>query len=262
LRFAAHNDGAAPARWLLELAEPLLEHVDLYVVHRDGRSESWRTGSALPFANRALGHANFVFPLENAPHEAAIYYLRVRGGPVLRAPLRAWSYAAYAEHHERELLLRALCLGALLTLALSQLNARVRRMQGAWRALFVLSLAGVLMSFSGQLAQFLLPDSPRAVVHLPALTVALAMVSLAFGAADQLRAHAQLARPCRAAAYAMLLLLPLAWLVHTGLVLRVELGLLLALSSLVLIRLVRPLAGRLRSQAASARVQVLPRAGE
>jgi hypothetical protein len=118
LRFSAHNRGEQPARWILEVSEPTLDHVDLYAVHADGSVEHHQSGDKLAFARRAISHANFVFELRNPARDATTYYLRVQSDDVLRAPVHAWSPHAYTAHHDRDVLLHSWCIGALILVAL------------------------------------------------------------------------------------------------------------------------------------------------
>jgi hypothetical protein len=100
---------------------------------------------------------------------------------MLRAPLRAWAPVAYEVHHQRDVLLRALCLGALLLVALYHLGifGSSRHVEHACFGAAALSLAAVSVSLNGQLAQFVLPHQPRLVLRMPAITMALAMMTIA-----------------------------------------------------------------------------------
>ncbi|MET0284278.1 MAG: sensor histidine kinase [Polyangiales bacterium] len=182
LRFAAYNDSARATRWLLEVAEPSLDHVDLYVVHADGRTEHFVGGDALPFASRAIRHVHTTFALEAPAYDQARYYLRVQSDDVLRAPLRAWSPDAYRRQHERDSLFVVLCVGALLLVAVYHLGVSwmVRQKENAWFSLVALALLSVLMSLGGQFGQLLFDESPRLANKLPSLSLALAMLTVAF----------------------------------------------------------------------------------
>jgi signal transduction histidine kinase len=182
LRFSSKNAGAHATRWLLEVAEPTLDHVDLYVVHEDGRTEHFEGGDALPFASRAIRHVHTTFALEAPAYDTARYYLRVQSGEVLRAPLRAWSPDAYRRQHERDSLFVVLCVGALLLVAVYHLGVSwmVRQKENAWFSLVALALLSVLMSLGGLFGQLLFDEHPALANQLPALSLALAMLTVAF----------------------------------------------------------------------------------
>ena len=70
VRFEVRNETDAALPWLLELAYPHLDYVDLYLPRAQGGFEVRRTGDHLPFAQRDLEYRNFVFELEE-PRTAA-----------------------------------------------------------------------------------------------------------------------------------------------------------------------------------------------
>ncbi|MET0284279.1 MAG: sensor histidine kinase [Polyangiales bacterium] len=234
LRVPVRNESALPRTWLLEVPEPTLEHVQLHVVHRDGRSESYQSGTALPFSSRGVRHANFVFELTSPAHDEAMVYVRARSDYVLRAPLHAWTPAAYAAHHENDLLVRALCIGALLLVALYHFGVfiLVRQLENLWYSWVALALGGVMMSLTGQLGQFVLPNHPHLVARSLSVTIAFAMVMVAFfthAATEPLKTLPALTRLLFQVALSTLGLLALALLAPVGLVLRLELAILMLL---------------------------------
>jgi two-component system, sensor histidine kinase LadS len=248
MRFSVHNRESKALPWLLEITEPSLDHVDVYLVHADGRVNALHGGDALPFATRALGHANFVFPFTTAPGEQTRYYVRVRSGDILRAPMRAWSVRAYDADHERDTFLHALCTGALVLVALYHFGVfwLVRQVENVWFALVALSLGAVLLSFEGRVGQFFLPRDPALANRMPALTIAVAMVTVAFftyAATAQLKTQPALSRVLQYVAQSSLGLLGVALLLPPGIALRIEYSILfvLTLSGPYLLRI----AGRL-----------------
>jgi two-component system, sensor histidine kinase LadS len=235
MRFSVHSAATTALPWLLEITEPSLDHVDVYVVHPDGRVSALHGGDALPFATRALGHANFVFPLTAAPGEHARYYVRVQSGDVLRAPMRAWSVRAYEVHHERDTFLHAWCTGALVLVALYHFGVfcLVRQVENVWFALVALSLGAVLLSFDGRFGQFFLPHDPALANRMPAATIALAMVTVAFftyAATAQLRTQPALSRVLLYVAKSSLGLFAVALLLPPGTALRLECAILFVLT--------------------------------
>jgi len=199
LRFSVRNDGSSVHRWLLEIAEPTLDHVDLYAVHQDGRSERRHGGDALPFASRAVPHGNLVFELQNTAKDQATYYVRVQSNDFLHVPIRAWSPSVYAAHHERDVLLHAWCIGALLAVALYHFGvfALVRQVENIWFALVALSLCTVLMGNSGTIGQLFLPHHPQLANRAHVMSVALALLTISFftyAATEQLKTQPKLSR--------------------------------------------------------------------
>jgi signal transduction histidine kinase len=234
LRVPVRNDSAVPRSWVLEVPEPSLQQVQVHVVHRDGTTESYHSGAALPFASRRVRHANFVFELVSPAHDAAMVYVRARTDFVLRAPLHAWTPEAYAAHHEADLLLRALCIGALLLVALYHFGVfgLVRQIENFWFALVALSLGSVMMTLTGQLWQFMLPNRPDLYARSPVVTIALGMLTVAFfthAATVPMKTLPHLTRLLFMVALSTLGLLGLALFAPVGMVLRFELGILMLL---------------------------------
>ena len=64
------NNPAAQRNWLLELAYPPLDHLDLYLPDAAGRYQLvQRTGDALPFSSRQIRQDNYLFDLDFAPDQ-------------------------------------------------------------------------------------------------------------------------------------------------------------------------------------------------
>ena len=85
-----------PQSWLLELAYPPLDHLELYEEGGDGRFHlSHRTGDALPFSSREIRQNNYLFTLDFQPEQVRRVYLRLQSQGSIQAPLSLWSPAAY-----------------------------------------------------------------------------------------------------------------------------------------------------------------------
>jgi len=73
------HDTEAQRTWLLELAYPPLDHLDLYLPDGQGGYRlARRTGDALPFASREIRQNNYLFKLDFTPGEAKTVYLRLQ----------------------------------------------------------------------------------------------------------------------------------------------------------------------------------------
>lgn len=105
----------APREWMLELAYPPLDRVDLYVPGAGGAFVRQSGGDALPFASRAVQHRNHVMPVLLQPGPATIY-LRLASQGTVSAPVRLWQPAALWAHDQAEYALLSLYFGLLLGL--------------------------------------------------------------------------------------------------------------------------------------------------
>jgi adenylate cyclase len=82
--------------WLLEVASPFLDHVDLYLPQAGGDYTVIRSGDARPFAEREIAHRHPLFRLPAALAGPA--YLHVYSEGLINIPLRLWQPDAFASH--------------------------------------------------------------------------------------------------------------------------------------------------------------------
>lgn len=69
---------AQPRQWLLELAYPPMDHIELYLPGSDGEFVlARRTGDALPYASRPIRQNNYLFELPLQPGQSTTAYLRL-----------------------------------------------------------------------------------------------------------------------------------------------------------------------------------------
>ncbi|MES2972451.1 MAG: 7TM diverse intracellular signaling domain-containing protein [Pseudomonadota bacterium] len=108
-------EAGAPRDWMLELAYPPLDRVDLYAPGADGAFARQSGGDALPFASRKVQHRNHVMPVTLQPGPATLY-LRLESQGTVSAPVRLWQPAALWAHDQAEYSLLSLYFGLLIGL--------------------------------------------------------------------------------------------------------------------------------------------------
>ncbi|WP_256590855.1 MULTISPECIES: 7TM-DISM domain-containing protein [unclassified Pseudomonas] len=114
LRYHPTNP-ATHRTWLLELAYPPLDHLDLYLPDAAGNYQLVRqTGDALPFASREIRQNNFLFNLDFTPDQTQTLYLRLQSQGSIQAPVTLWSSTAYLEEQPLRLYVLGLIYGVLL----------------------------------------------------------------------------------------------------------------------------------------------------
>ena len=180
LRFDVHNRGVHDQPWLLEIAFPHLDQLDLYEVRADGRTKHWTAGDSLPFAARQIDHPNFVFALDTPPGQSVRYYLRAETTGALRVPLVAWLAPDFVGHESRENLLLWMFYGALAVMTLYNLGiaALLRNVEYLYYACVTSSLGLAIFTLSGQTFQHLTPNSPALANRALAVCFALALLSV------------------------------------------------------------------------------------
>ncbi len=121
LRITLQAQTDTPAPWLLEVAYPAIDQLDLYTANPRGGFEHQRGGDLLPFASRAVPHRNHVLPVTLQPGTGTTLYLRVQSQGTLSVPSHLWQARALWQHDQREYALLALYFGLLIGLLLYNL---------------------------------------------------------------------------------------------------------------------------------------------
>lgn len=151
----------SPASWLLEVAYPPLDDVELYQPRSDGGFDQQLGGDSRPFANRALAHRNHVFALALLPGKPATLYMRIASQGTVAAPVRLWQPASLWAHDQLEYSVISVYFGLLVGLFLYNLLLFVSLRDRVY-LLYVLFVAGIAVSqaaLTGFGAQFLWPQS-------------------------------------------------------------------------------------------------------
>ncbi len=142
----------------LEVAFPLLDHIDAYYLREDGSWNAVRTGDQVPFAERPVRHRKFMLPLRIAPANTATVYLRVQTSSTHHFSLTLWPRRALHEQDQAELLVRGIYYGIMLAMILYNVLLFAGVRDPAYRDYvpFIL-FAGVLVTacFDGLGQQFL-----------------------------------------------------------------------------------------------------------
>ncbi|MCY7307818.1 MAG: hypothetical protein LH632_17110, partial [Rhodoferax sp.] len=161
LRLVLHSSALTPGQWLLELANPALDRLDLYVSNGRGGYEHQAGGDSLPFSDRVVPHRNHVKPLNLAPDGVTTIYLRIWSLGTVSAPTTLWQPAALWQQDQQLYAVFGMYFGLLVGLLLYNLllflsvRDRAYLIYGAFAACIGLSQA----ANSGIGAQLLWPES-------------------------------------------------------------------------------------------------------
>lgn len=154
---------AVPRTWLLELAYPPLDHLELYLPDANGRYRLvQRTGDALPYASRQIEQANYVFELPMQPDQQLTAYLRLQSEGSVQAPLSLWAPRAYLEALPGKIYVLGLIYGVLLGMLVYNLfiYISVRDVSYLWYILYIASFGLYQLSVNGAAVAYFWPDSP------------------------------------------------------------------------------------------------------
>lgn len=151
------GSSSAPSPWLLELAFPTLDSVEVY---HPGMATPVRAGDTYPFSERPMRHVNFVFPMVQGTPTAETIFLRVHSQGTLMAPLTAWSPEAFAESSRLTYAGQAAYFGALLAMVVynALLWFSVRERVYIDYVLYVTFIGLGIGAANGMAAQFFWPD--------------------------------------------------------------------------------------------------------
>ena len=154
---------ATQRTWLLELAYPPLDHLDLYVPDTAGGYRLARqTGDALPFDSREIRQNNYLFNLVFTPDQSQTVYLRLESEGSIQAPVTLWSSIAYLEDQPVRLYVLGVIYGVLLGMLVYNLfiYLSVRDTSYLYYILYIASFGLYQLSVNGAAVEYFWPDNP------------------------------------------------------------------------------------------------------
>lgn len=150
-------------QWLLELAYPPLDRLELYEAGEDGRFRLVRrTGDSLPFSSREIRQNNYLFTLDFQPDQVRRIYLRLESQGSIQAPLTLWSPSAYLEEQPARIYVLGIIYGVLLVMLIYNLFIflSVRDTSYLYYILYIASFGLYQVSVNGAGIEFFWPDNP------------------------------------------------------------------------------------------------------
>jgi signal transduction histidine kinase/ActR/RegA family two-component response regulator len=162
LHYRPTNPGAQRT-WLLELAYPPLDHLDLYLPDAGGGYQLARqTGDALPFNTREIRQNNYLFDLNFTPDQTQSVYLRLQSEGSIQAPVTLWSSTAFLEEQPVRLYVLGLIYGVLLGMLVYNLfiYLSVRDTSYLYYIFYIASFGLYQLSVNGAAVQYFWPDNP------------------------------------------------------------------------------------------------------
>lgn len=89
-RFEVENR-SSQTDWYLEVAFPLLDHVEFYSPDETGNWSLQYSGDLYKLSTRAVKHRNFVFPFSIRPDTKQVFYVKVVSSSAVQVPMIVWS---------------------------------------------------------------------------------------------------------------------------------------------------------------------------
>ncbi|WP_271410599.1 hybrid sensor histidine kinase/response regulator [Pseudomonas sp. Q1-7] len=157
------RDKGGQREWLLELAYPPLDHLDLYLPDGQGGYRlAQRTGDALPFDSREIRQNNYIFSVALQPNESKRIYLRLQSEGSIQAPLTLWSPQAFLEEQPERIYVLGIIYGVLLVMLFYNLFIflSVRDTSYLYYILYIASFGLYQISVNGAGIQYFWPENP------------------------------------------------------------------------------------------------------
>ncbi len=160
LRIKLKASATTPPDWLLELAYPPLDRVDLFTPGPGSAFERRTGGDLLPFSSRAIPHRNHVLSVKLVPGAESTLYLRLQSEGTVVAPVTLWRPAALWQHDQAAYGVLSLYFGLLIGLLFYNLLlfVSVRDVGYLIYVAFVASMGLGLLGLTGLGLQFLWPQ--------------------------------------------------------------------------------------------------------
>nr|WP_229262320.1 diguanylate cyclase [Duganella guangzhouensis] len=111
LRVELYNPGEQALARMFEISNARLSDIRFYY-----RDHEHHTGSARPYASRPYPNRYYVFPIELAPHERQVIYVRVWSEGAKLIPMTLWDPLAYAAYERHDYLVQGAYFGAALAM--------------------------------------------------------------------------------------------------------------------------------------------------
>lgn len=107
--------------WLLELAWPYTDRIEVFVLSSNQVVEHYLTGDTLPFADRPKPHRFFLFPFEMDSNQSRTIFLKVQSSDDLVLPITLYSNEKYDEVEQGRLIILGIFVGVLGVMAVYNL---------------------------------------------------------------------------------------------------------------------------------------------
>lgn len=157
------NDVGRDLPYLLEIANPILDYVDLYLVRNGEIIDTLHTGDRRPFADRPIDHRNLLLPVSIPAGESVNLYIHARTDGAMQMPVTLWETTRFYEQDQYAFAWQLVFAGIMLALAVYNFSLlfAVRDISYLWYSLNVVSLLFIQLSLRGVTFQFLWPAWPE-----------------------------------------------------------------------------------------------------
>ncbi|WP_369602751.1 diguanylate cyclase [Hahella sp. SMD15-11] len=157
------NPDYAPNDWLLEIAYPVLDWVDVYITEGERMLHQYRVGDHLVFNSRPWVHPNFVMPITMDPLQKITVFIKVQTGTSVQLPIRLWNPTAFDAHNQRVILINGIYYGFMIVMAIYNLFLffSIRQVRYLLYVGFICGFSLFQFTLQGYAFQHLWPENIR-----------------------------------------------------------------------------------------------------
>jgi two-component system, sensor histidine kinase LadS len=167
-------------RWLLVLHYPLLDNVDVYLRHPDGRIEHMASGDTLPFSARSIRYRHPNFWVALPPRAEVELLVRVASRSSLQVPLAVYTPKAFAEMERDSQFGIGIFYGILTALLFYNLVLWLSLKDAShfWYMVHVAGFGLVMFCLNGLAFEYLWPESPKLANLAIPLSMAISQIAM------------------------------------------------------------------------------------
>lgn len=160
-RLRLFNTEAESLDRLMEIAYPVLDHIDVYQAIPDGKVIFTRMGDKQPFTVRPIQARNFLVPIHLEANTPVDVFLRVQTGSSMQVPVRLWEERAWMARNVNDALHLGIFFGVMMIMGLYNLFVyiSVRETYYLFYVCFVFCMIIFLAGINGLSFQYLWPGS-------------------------------------------------------------------------------------------------------
>lgn len=171
---------AQVSEWVVEVAWPLLDYLDMFVQRHGTLDEHLVSGDLRPPGASGIKHRNLCFPVRIEPGETITLYFKGQSEGAHQLPIKLWSQAQFFDKTTSGNLALGMFYGVIGIMVIYNLliYLGVRDRVYPYYLLLLMSIAGVLMSLDGFQHTLLWDIAPGLINGSVAMLVATAMLAM------------------------------------------------------------------------------------
>jgi methyl-accepting chemotaxis protein len=146
---------------LLEIAYPLLDQIELFIIDNNNHIDRRKTGDCFPFSKRDVKHNTFLFQLI-LDQNPLTFYLKIKTESSVQVPLILWFQSQFTEHAIVEKFLFGIFFGTVFIMCVYNflLFLTIKDINALYYLLFCSAFFLFQITLKGYAFQFLWPNLP------------------------------------------------------------------------------------------------------